>query len=160
MPRCELCGEGFAEDPKPFGRHLWEQHRLTPDDYRVQHLGLSPRCKRPGCGQSVPRDADGRWFACCSPACAIELGEDIPGGPGVEGEPAPTSPQEIDQAGDRVQVIMSARVCGPLLLLPFAYVLITGEKIEWDAGLLLPLAGLAMCVFGYGSTLPKLPPEA
>jgi hypothetical protein len=78
MPQCEICGESLADDHKVLGQHLWEQHHITPNDYRIRYLGLSPKCKRPGCNNPVPRSADGRWFKCCSPFCALEMGEDIP----------------------------------------------------------------------------------
>jgi hypothetical protein len=57
---------------------------------------------------------------------------------------------------DRSQAIMSARVCGPLLLLPLAYCLIAGKKIEFEwGGALCVLAGAAMVIWGYSSKLPK-----
>lgn len=125
---------------------------------------MPPECKRPGCGKPVPRDADGRWFACCSPFCAIEMGEDIPAGTpdaGADaGEPGPLSQKQIDEAHDRGQVIMSARVCGTLLLLPAVYVLVTGQKVELTWELLFPVVGLALFVFGFAAKLPKIPPKA
>jgi hypothetical protein len=78
MARCEICGDTCADDPKALGRHLWERHRITPNDYRVRYLGTSPKCSRPGCNKPVPRSTSGGWFKCCSPSCAIQMGEDIP----------------------------------------------------------------------------------
>ena len=78
MPQCEICGESVADDHKVLGQHLWKQHHITPNDYRIRYLGLAPKCKRPGCNNPVPRSTDGRWFKCCSPFCALEMGEDIP----------------------------------------------------------------------------------
>lgn len=83
MPRCKICDEMVSEDHKEFGRHLWEKHRIKPNDYRVQYQGLSPKCARPGCDNPVPRQRGGGWFKCCSPFCAIEMGEDIPLGVSV-----------------------------------------------------------------------------
>jgi len=78
MPRCKICDEMVSEDHKEFGRHLWEKHRIKPNDYRVQYQGLPPKCARPGCDNPVPRQKGGGWFKCCSPFCAIEMREDIP----------------------------------------------------------------------------------
>ncbi len=78
MQTCEICGEDFPDDRKVFGRHLWEEHSITPNDYRVQFLGTAPQCARPGCSNPVRRHPDGGWFKHCSSACAIEMGGDIP----------------------------------------------------------------------------------
>ncbi len=75
---CAICRASVAPGHKALGKHLWDQHRLTPNDYRVRHLGLAPKCKRPGCDNPVSRSAAGGWFACCSIDCALEMREDLP----------------------------------------------------------------------------------
>lgn len=39
---------------------------------------MPPKCARPGCEKPTPRKQGGGWFKCCSPFCALEMGEDIP----------------------------------------------------------------------------------
>jgi hypothetical protein len=78
MTRCEICGAHCEDDRKALGRHLWEEHKITPNDYRMQYLGLPPRCANPRCDKPVPRKAGGGWHKCCSSSCAIQMGEDIP----------------------------------------------------------------------------------
>jgi hypothetical protein len=114
--------------------------------------GSSPKCKRPGCNNPVPRSDDAGWFRCCSPFCALEMGEDIPLAPTPS---FPRIKQEDQNTFDQAQVIMSARVCGPLLLLPLAYNLLSGAQMQWEWGLLWPAAGLAMIAWGYSTKLPK-----
>ena len=75
--RCNLCDRSFA-DRKTFGRHLWEEHHLTPDQYRVQVLGIGPKCCNPNCNNPVPRNTEGGWHKACSAFCAIEMRVDIP----------------------------------------------------------------------------------
>ena len=75
---CAICGTQIADGRRALGKHLWAAHKITPNDYRVKYLGLAPKCKRPGCENPVPRNAAGVWFKCCSPFCALEMGEDIP----------------------------------------------------------------------------------
>src|SRR5688572_26368096 len=89
---CSLCDLPFS-DRKALGRHLWEQHHLTPDQYRVEVLGTSPKCCNPRCNNPVPRSTEGGWHKACSPFCALEMGVDIPmgggfGGPSYTREPA------------------------------------------------------------------------
>lgn len=101
---CTLCDMSFA-DRKAFGRHLWEKHRLTPDQYRVQELGIGPKCCNPKCNNSVPRSTEGGWHKACSPFCAIEMGVDIPmgggfGGPWFAGGPARSGALHADALHD------------------------------------------------------------
>lgn len=70
-PQCEICGESVADDHKVLGQHLWEQYRITPNDYRTQYLGLSPKCKRPGC--SNPRISDGDRTEVCALSTTLVL---------------------------------------------------------------------------------------
>jgi hypothetical protein len=78
MVRCEVCGVYCEDDRKALGRHLWEKHHITPNNYRVQYLRLPPKCVNPHCNKPVPRLAGGGWHKCCSPVCAVLMGEDIP----------------------------------------------------------------------------------
>src|SRR5437773_10761189 len=79
---CRLCDRSFT-DHKSFGRHLWQEHHLKPNEYRVQVLGIGPKCCNPKCNNSVPRSTDGGWHKACSPACAITMKVDIPLGFGL-----------------------------------------------------------------------------
>ncbi|HEU0300508.1 MAG TPA: hypothetical protein VFR37_13655, partial [Longimicrobium sp.] len=128
-----------------------------------RYLGLSPECKRPGCSNPVPRDTNGEWFKCCSPYCALEMGEDIPllagyqAGGAKGGPPTPSRVQQTQEEYEREQAIMSARVCGSLFLLWLAYRLVWGAGIDLDlwGEVLIILAGLTMVVWGYSAKLPK-----
>lgn len=78
MTKCEICGVTCADDAKAFGRHLWDTHEITPNDYRLRYLSLPPKCANPSCKKPVAPRVGGGWHKCCSPFCAIEMGEDIP----------------------------------------------------------------------------------
>lgn len=75
----------------------------------------------------------------------------------LTGAQAVASPLQASEKEDfdKGQVIMSARVCGLLFLLPLACNLVSKEAVEWDLGLLWPLAGLVMVVWGFTAKLPK-----
>lgn len=69
---------------------------------------------------------------------------------------APPPCQAQQENFKREEVIMSARVCGPLLLLPLAYRLVSGAQIDWDPfGVVCVVVGLALVGWGYFTKLPK-----
>ncbi|MFL5382425.1 MAG: hypothetical protein ACJ8GN_07955 [Longimicrobiaceae bacterium] len=53
------------------------------------------------------------------------------------------------------QQVMSARVCGTLLLLGWAWWYRAGGEVHWGWGLLWPLVGAALFVYGFVQPLPK-----
>lgn len=38
----------------------------------------APKCANPQCDKPVPRKNEGGWHKCCSPMCAVFMGENIP----------------------------------------------------------------------------------
>ncbi|TRX03224.1 hypothetical protein [Flavobacterium gawalongense] len=57
---------------------------------------------------------------------------------------------------DKAQTIISARVCGPMFLIPLAYGLISGAKIYWGFwGVISILVGMILIVWGYSTKVPK-----